>query len=48
MGRISYKDLVDLDHARVNLILDYWYDEGPSDGTGGNSINYSEKMLRLR
>jgi hypothetical protein len=48
MGRISYKDLVELDHARINLILDYWYDEGPSDGIGGNSINYSEKMLRIR
>ena len=48
MKRINYKDLDELDVARINLILDYWYDEGPSDGTGGNSQNYSERMMRLR
>ena len=37
MNRINFKDLDELDQARVNLILDYWYDEGPQDGTGGNS-----------
>lgn len=48
MGRMSFKNLDELDHARINLILDYWYDEGPSDGIGGNSINYTEKMLQIR
>jgi len=28
--------------------LDYWYDEGPSDGLGGNSYNYPERMMRIR
>ena len=45
MGRMNFKVLDDPDQARINLILDYWYDEGPSDGTGGNSINYTDKML---
>ena len=48
MGRMNFRDLDELDHARINLILDYWYDEGPQDGTGGNSINYTDKMLRIR
>lgn len=48
MGRMSYKKLDEVDRARINLILDYWYDEGPADGTGGNSINYTEKMLLIR
>ena len=48
MGRFNYKDLDEMDHARINLILDYWYDEGPLDGTGGNSINYAEKMRLIR
>jgi len=48
MSRIHFKDLDELDQARLNLILDYWYDEGPQDGTGGNSQNYAERMLRIR
>jgi hypothetical protein len=28
--------------------LDYWYDEGPQDGSGGNSHNYPERMMRIR
>ena len=44
----SFKDLDELDRARIDLILDYWYDEGPGDGVGGNSQNYAEKIIRLR
>jgi len=40
MGRTKFKDLDSLDLARVDLILEYWYDEGPSEGVGGNSHNY--------
>ena len=48
MNRMSFKDLDQIDQARINLILDYWYDEGPGDGTGGNSQNYAEKVMRIR
>ncbi len=29
MKKMSFKDLDEIDQARINLILEYWYDEGP-------------------
>lgn len=37
LGMISNKELDELDKMRINLILDYWYDEGPKDGSGFGS-----------
>ena len=50
MKKMSFKDLDEIDQARINLILEYWYDEGPQDGLviGGHSQNYHEKMLLIR
>ena len=48
MGKINYQELDAFDQARINLILDYWYDEGPLDGSGGNSYNYPERMVNIR
>ena len=48
MRNISHQELNALDQARIDLILDYWYDEGPQDGSGGNSHNYPERMMRIR
>jgi hypothetical protein len=37
---------------RINLILDYWFDEGPKDGhgygAGNNSKDYHKIMLNIR
>lgn len=37
---------------RINLILDYWYDEGAKDGSSyganGNSQDYHKTMLTIR
>lgn len=48
MGRLNHQELNALDQARIDLILDYWYDEGPGDGSGGNSHNYPERMIKIR
>ena len=48
MNRQKFKELDDLDRQRISLILDYWYDEGPRDGGGGNSKNYHEEMVKIR
>ena len=34
------KQLPAIDQKRVQLILDYWYDEGIRDGSSGNSLDY--------
>ena len=48
MNRQKFMDLNDHDRERIALILDYWYDEGAKDGSGGHSMNYHERMLNLR
>ncbi len=37
LGMISNRELDELDKMRINLILDYWYDEGCKDGSGFGS-----------
>lgn len=48
----SFKELSELDKSRINLILDYWFDEGPKDGAGygagNNSKDYHKIMLNIR
>lgn len=40
--------LSSLDQARIQIILDYWYDEGANDGSGGNSKNYHQLIYDVR
>ena len=38
----------EIDQKRIALILDYWYDEGLRDGSGGNSKNYHQLLEQIR